>query len=686
MTTGTRRFALSVVGYAALFGVLFAPWIRIATDSIPAQPHADDARVIVWVVGWVADALRALPGHVFDAPINYPAPAQLTGSEHLATSQLVAAPTYWTTGNAVLAANVATMASYLLAAVAMERLVTALGAVALAAWTAGVVFALGPLRAPANVQTLQYANVFLPLVAVALVRLRERPSARRAIALGLAALLGLFSSYYMAVLVIVLATVWIVLDAPPGRRTRFATLAALSLLGAAGVLVLASRPYFARSAALGPILDQMSQAVRDDAARYRTELVAFALPRFGEVPIALAALGIFGVLRPGAPRRLAVLGIACALVGLVFALGPMQPAFGIDRPLPFALLTDSPLRFFRMPERFLVLAGFGTALLAGAALAAIPGRAGTAIALVAAAAVLVDRAPAVQTWAPDRILDSATWAVYGRVGTVADSGALLELPLQDRSWALLEVDAMIGETIHHRPILTGYTGYRAAHRPLLLSLIARLPDADAWDAIVDLTHVRWLLLRPAAAWRDVATRTALRAMAGQVVLDENGWTLVRVARLPERRAWFEALAAGPQLGRTVLGAPLSALDPARTHAALSLVESPTDVATRGLTTPVARVENTGATSWPVAVPADHVETFRVALLAEWRPPSDAVPPPQAVPLPWDVAPGEALRVGARVGTPSAPGDYVLTLRVVQDGSTAFADSPSLEIPLTVAPR
>jgi len=685
VTTGTRRFALSVVGYAVLFGVLFAPWIRIAADAIPAQPHADDARVIVWVIGWVAQALRT-GAHVFDAPINYPAPAQLTGSEHLATSQIVAAPVYWTTGNAALATNVATMASYLLAAVVMERLVTALGAGAAVAWTAGVVFALGPLRAPANVQTLQYANVFLALVALALVRLRDQPNARRAIAIGAAVLLGLVSSYYMAVLVLVMAAAWIVLDAPPGGRARYTALAGLALVASVAVLMVASRPYFARGAALGPILDQMSQTVRDDAARYRAELVAFAPSRFGAIPLALAAFGVLGLLRPGPPRRLAVLGIACALVGIVFALGPMQPAFGIDLPLPFALLTDSPLRFFRMPERFLVLAGFGTALLAGAALAAIPGRAGAAIALITAAAVLVDRAPAVQAWAPDRVIDRATRGVYARVGAVADSGALLELPLQDRSWALLEVDAMIGETIHHRPILTGYTGYRAAHRPLLLSLIARLPDADAWDAIVDLTHVRWLLLRPAAAWRDVATRTTLRAMAGQVVFDEDGWTLVRVARAPERGAWFEALASGPQPGRTVLGAPLSALDPGRTRAALSLVEAPASVEARGLTAPVVRVENTGQTPWPVAVPADQPERFRVALLAEWRPASAAVPPPQSVPLPWDVAPADAVRLGARVGTPSEPGDYVLALRVVQEGSAAFADSPALEIPFTVAPR
>ncbi|MGH7895413.1 MAG: hypothetical protein ACREQL_12150, partial [Candidatus Binatia bacterium] len=274
MTTRTRRLVVPVVGYLVVFGVLFAPWIRIAADAIPHQPQTQDARVVVWVLGWVAHALRTAPGHLFDAPINYPAPAQLTGSEHLVTSQLVAAPVYWLTGNAVLAANLTAMTSYVLAAVVMERLVTAVGAGALPAWTAGLVFALGPLRAPAHVQTLQYANLFLPLVALALVRLRERATPARAAGVFVATLLGLFSSYYTAVLVLVVAFGWSALDPPPRARGSFFALAVVTVLASLAVLALASRPYLARVATFGPILDAMARSVRDEAWRYRLEVVA----------------------------------------------------------------------------------------------------------------------------------------------------------------------------------------------------------------------------------------------------------------------------------------------------------------------------------------------------------------------------------------------------------------------------
>jgi hypothetical protein len=681
------RFACAVAGYAIVFGMLFVPWLRLAAEAIPRQPHADDARVIVWIVGWVAHALRTAPLAIADAPIDYPAPAQITGCEHLATSQLVAGPIYWLTGNAVLATNLTTMASYPLGALAMERLVTALGAGGLVAWASGLLFALGPLRVPANVQTLQYPNLFLPLAALALVRLRERPGFGRTLVAAGAIGLGLFGSYYAAVLVTLVAAAWIVLDAPRDGRARFMTLGTLALMLPLPALWYVSRPYLARAATLGPVLTAMAQSVASEAWRFRAELALLTLPRFGAVPLGLAAAGLVGLAPRGPSRRLALAGVVFAAVGFVLSLGPTQPFFGHDVTLPYAIVAASPARFFRSPERFLVLAGFGTALLAAALLVLLPRRVGAAAAVVVAALVVVERGQVLRTWTPDFVLDPTARAAYARVGTVADGGALLELPIEDRAWATLEPDAMIGNTIHHLPLVGGYTGYRAAHRPLLLSLLGRLPAPEAWDALVDLTGARWLLLRPASFWRDVTQRDALAASTGTVVVEDAGWTLLRIARTPERRWWFEALAAGPRPGETVLGTPLVPL--ASAHATLSLVEAPADVAPRGLTTLKVRVENDGATPWPVAVPADFPTTFAVGLAAEWRAgsiPEPGSPATQPVALPWDLRAGEHVDVDVRVGTPAAGGDHTLALRVVQEGSGAFDASSPLVVPLAITPR
>ena len=75
-------------------------------------------------------------------------------------------------------ANAVALASYPLAALAMDRLLLALGCGGLVAWTGGLLFALGPLRVPGNLQVLQYPNVYLPLLALALMRLRREPDAR----------------------------------------------------------------------------------------------------------------------------------------------------------------------------------------------------------------------------------------------------------------------------------------------------------------------------------------------------------------------------------------------------------------------------------------------------------------------------------------------------------------------------
>src|SRR5262245_61387248 len=109
--------ALSLLAYVAVFAVLAWPWLEGAVDSVPRSVgtpfvYADDARFIILVLGWVAHALARAPLSLFDLPIEHPAPRQLSGSEHFLTSQILAAPVFWATGNAVLATNVATLASY----------------------------------------------------------------------------------------------------------------------------------------------------------------------------------------------------------------------------------------------------------------------------------------------------------------------------------------------------------------------------------------------------------------------------------------------------------------------------------------------------------------------------------------------------------------------------------------------
>ena len=238
------------VGYTVLFACLVAPLVRESGSALPARPNFCDSQFITWVLSWVHHSLMTAPTHLFDANINYPAPGQLTGSEHFLSTQLVYAPLIWLTGNAVRATNVVAFLSYPLAAIAMERLLHALGYARAVAWLAGLVFALGPLRVPFNVHVVQYLNFYLPLVALLLVRLRDDPVPRRALPLTLALAAGAFSSYYLALLLALVAAVWTVceLGRPSSGRLRFLSLAAGAALVVVAVMALFSTPYFHRPA------------------------------------------------------------------------------------------------------------------------------------------------------------------------------------------------------------------------------------------------------------------------------------------------------------------------------------------------------------------------------------------------------------------------------------------------------
>ena len=81
MPSSPRRSALAALAaYVAVFAVLAWPWIRVATHANPGATEPADARLIAWILAWVAHALATGPAHLVNAPINHPLPGQLTGS------------------------------------------------------------------------------------------------------------------------------------------------------------------------------------------------------------------------------------------------------------------------------------------------------------------------------------------------------------------------------------------------------------------------------------------------------------------------------------------------------------------------------------------------------------------------------------------------------------------------------
>lgn len=659
-----RRLLLGLVAYLAVLGWVAWPWIRVADRAIPVSPliaYPDDARLIASQVR--AGVRPRRPADFFEAPIFHPAPAQALGSELFASSLPLAAPLVAATGNATLAASGAALLTYPLAAIAIDALLLALGCIPLAAWVAGLLFALGPLRVPGNLQILQYPNFWLPIVALSLTALRARPTALRTALAALAVALGSLSSLYMAVMVPICAAAWFLFEVVRGGtgRVRYVACAAAAAFAAA-IPVAGLAWNYARWVGSSAVRSPWMQAPEFVAGLGRA-VAASAGPLFW----ALAAAGLVSTAPRRSPTRAwALAGAAILLLACLLLSGPRIFVGEVSMPGPFALLLASPLRFFRVPWRFVVLAGFGGSLLAAAALDAASRLGGPRAGAVASVVVasLVVGGTRIAPFGLDAI-DGQVNPVYEEVARAArarGAGPLLELPIDkgrdalDGSESRVPVgDSMVGATRHGLPLVWGFTGYPPAHEPILRRMIGSLDRPGTLADVVDLTHARWILLRPAGEWADPGQRERiLRLPATEVVASRDGWDLLRVGMEPRRPEFFDAIASGPRAGFTPLGTPVGG--PRELDAAARVEAIPRRVAPGGALRLSVAIENLSGEAWPAT---DEAGTpGGVDLVVERRRVGENAPAEAfVVPLPRDLLPGETLRLPIDLQAPSSPGDW-----------------------------
>jgi hypothetical protein len=697
----TRRMPASLVlaSYLVLFGLLAVPVLRVAASALPATPNLYDSHLIAWILSWTTHALATDPSRVFDANISHPAPLQLTGSEHLFALQLVFAPLRALGCNAVLATNLTALLIYPLAAFAMERLLRALGFAGAVAWTVGLWFALAPHDSRFNVHVLQYPHVWLPAIALALLRLRSRSDVRSALALSATYGLAIFTSYYSAVLATLTAAIWAVVELCRRGRGRLRFVLLGSLAAAPPVLLLANvmSPYLTRAESSASLLRSYTPTLGTGLV----DLLPFATPATAYLsPIAwleagLAVLGLAGAVLGGEPaRRTLPVAFTSWAVGSFLRRG-IPPGIA-------ALLASSPLRSFRYVHRLSVLVFFGRSLLWAAGLETLvrwssrrwawvaPAVVGTAV-----LALLGPRFAGVPMLRVPALLHRTVYDYVGQVWREHGGGALLELPIVGRIPGLeadrpgrdsLEPDAMLASTLHWWPTPAAYTGYHAPHRYVFLRTVARLPDRQAIDDLVDLTHTRWLLLRPAEYWpspkahEDFLT-TLLQGTPVGRSWDIDGWYLFELTRAPRHVQWFRAIAEGLQEGQTVLGTPLAPLDPSTAHANVELglaAMTPNGTVRADLV-----IRNDGSLPWPGVPPPpvpvqlsggrlDHSPLpLQVLVRARWRQVRvegvlDPVVAEEWIPLDLDVDPGDTIRRSLRIQVlPELTGPYELEIAVEQ---------------------
>ena len=360
----------------------------------------------------------------------------------------------------------------------------------LAAFLAGVVFTFSPFHFAHLLGHMQVISLeWLPFYALCLVGSLSSPRLRVVPHLVLPVLFLVLTAlcdwYYLLYLLIF--TLACVAYALWRRRTpRLSLLKALLVLGLSGLL-------------LSPLLAPMvAEALRDSShldfplkttVRLSADLLAFVTPNelhpiwgpaasglsqvftsstsermvfAGYIPLALAGYAVW------TRKRKSALWLATGLIFFILALGPYLHVAGRQLPIPLPYLGLYRLiPFFdiaRSVSRLDVMVMLSLAILAAlglqGVLRGVPGRRGTAVALVGVALVCFEFLPV-----PYPLSEIEVPSFYNVLAADQEEYAILELPMDwDRPAHLLY------QTVHHKPIIAGYVT-----RPNPLSLADRMP-------------------------------------------------------------------------------------------------------------------------------------------------------------------------------------------------------------------
>jgi hypothetical protein len=667
-----------VVGATGVVAVVLWPWLRQAGSVIPDASGGLGAvaRLIVWILSWVAHALATAPTRLFDANIFHPIPRMLTASESLLSAVVVTGPVYGLTGNPLLAVNLAAIGTYVLALVLAYALMRALRLPIGAAVVASVAFALGPLEVPADVHVLQYPNWVLAAVLLACVRAEWR--GRYGWVLPVVTF-AVFSSYYMAAMTAALLTCEALLVWRTRGRTSSLRLAAASA-PAFALLAVFSIPYM-RGPAQSPPAGAFDLSAAVARVLWRMLLDPRSInPGLGAGTMLLAGVGlILPLARRCRPEVRWWRWFMLTVVGASLGAPYVVRIGSLNLPMPSVLLAATPLRSHL---RWVLLAHVGLVGFVAESSGAMMRRLGESKARGLRGPLFV--ALLVLVWLPrgPHLLDQPfTTLPVGEAVPPVDrwlalhaSGPLFEPPAPSVANWLPQADTMVHSIAHWLPLLNGHTGFPPWQYQAITPELNQLPDLAALQTVVDLTGLRWILVRGdrVPEWYRAAWETFANRGRGVERVPYGGPDLLLRVTLASRRDWAAALARGaPPAGQTALGTSLAPLDDAEVRGRVIARVAPRMV--RGTTRSAARltVANTGVQTWPALVAPRAPDAGVVRLVVRWRAEGGSPVSESLVPLPRDVAPGDTVRFRSELPVPARPGVYGVELAVTQRGGASM---------------
>ncbi len=503
--------------YAAITLLLAYPLsIHPATHVVSAAPDTD---LFVWTLAWDAHAFVGNPLDIFNANIYAPQTLTLAYSETLIGSALVAAPVLWATGNPVLAMNVAALLASVLCGLGTCWLARRLGVSRHGAVIAGIVFAFSPPRFLRLDQLHLVAMQWIPFALAAFHGYLQTDRRRDLRLTALFFTLAVLSSGHGAVflsLALLLVFAWHV-TVDGGRLDVVRRVRDLGWRGGLlAALVLASMvPYFIIQREMGlrrtledwavPAISFLASPARLWAAllslfpdaQVNETAGAYLFP--GVLPIALAFAAFAWPSRGGAETRPGFRHprwcyLVLTLLAFWLAAGPPLGVW------PFVYWLPG-LNFIRAPNRFVLLAIAGLAVLAGfgfdrliAALPSVTRRRGL-LAMVVGGALVAEFAAMPLGTEPYAVEIPAIDRWLARHAATTGPLTIAEVPLPDsrdlnrreRRQTLF----MLHSTAHWQKTVHGYSGIRPPQHEALYRALLRFPDDDSVARLqaLGVTHV-----------------------------------------------------------------------------------------------------------------------------------------------------------------------------------------------------
>jgi hypothetical protein len=513
----------------------------IADLRNPQLPQHGDALFSVWRLAWVAHQLVADPSELFHANIFWPERNTLAMSDAMLLLGVLGAPLISLGVHPVVVHNLLLLASFVAAGYATMRLLAHLGLGLGPQIVGGVIYAFAPYRVAHVVHLELLWTAFIPLSLLALYRVLESPTLRRALMLGVALTLQALSSIYYFLFLclwLVPATLLARLHVPFVWSTRRAT----ALAGALAFTAVLVAPY---AMVYREARQAVGQRSLDDLRQYS------ATPRdYFNIPEANRLYGVVPPPGTADERALFVGVLAISLVVFALARRPSRNvlAFAVlgllalDLSLGVNGLTYNALRALlpllnslRAPARFGVFVLLSVAVLAAYAIASLEQRRQLVVALALTAGLLAEywSAPL-----PTMTVPLAPPPVYQWLAQQPPTVTLeWPAPTPDALWKD-ETEHQYFSIYHWQPLVNGYSGYAPPAYTLMLERLRDFPAETALDALarngVEVLLIHERLLQPAEFDRLLPTCADERYFRETFVFADTALGRTAACRLVER--------------------------------------------------------------------------------------------------------------------------------------------------------